>query len=146
MPKQYSGMGVSLLYPDSWTISEEGDSSSREGVTLESPGGAFLAINAIHSQATPEEVLRQAAEAMDAEYEDIETESCPMQLAGQEFAGVIQRFYYLDFVVSSKLVILTIENKQYLVQIQGEDREVDQQSLVFEAILTSMLRSANVSK
>jgi len=146
MPKQYSGMGLSLLYPDSWTASEEGESESRQGVTLESPGGAFLAINPIHSPATPEEVLQQAAEAMDAEYEDIESESCHMQLAGQEYPGIIQRFYYLDFVVTSKMVILPVEGRQFLIQIQGEDREIDQQSLVFEAILTSMLRSANVAR
>lgn len=141
MPKQYSGMRISLLYPDTWTMTEDHPGQPRQGVVLESPGGSFLAINLLEGETSPEEVVRQASEAMTAEYEDIESEPLTLQIANQEFAGVVQRFYYLDFVIVSKIIAIPVDDALYLVQIQGEDRDIDQQTLVFEAILTSMLRS-----
>lgn len=141
MPKQYSGMRMSLLYPDTWNITEEAPGQPRQGISLESPGGSFLSINLLEGDQDGEEVVRLASEAMTAEYEDIESEPLSLQIAGDEFAGVIQRFYYLDFVIVSKLIAVRIVDGVYLIQIQGEDRDIEQQSLVFEAILTSMLRS-----
>lgn len=141
MPKQYSGMGLSFLYPDSWTATEEGQGERGSGVILESPGGSFLSITALSGDLEPEEVVQEAADAMNAEYEDIESEPLTVQIADQDFHGMIQRFYYLDFVIVSKLITVPVDDHLYLVQIQGEDRDMDQQSLVFEAVLTSMLRS-----
>ncbi|MGN6547796.1 MAG: hypothetical protein ACTHK7_22295 [Aureliella sp.] len=143
MPKQYSGMGLSFLYPDSWTATEEGEGQRSAGVILESPGGSFLSIMPLAADLEPEEAVREAAEAMDAEYEDIESEPLTVQIANQDFHGTTQRFYYLDFVIVSKLISMPLEDQLYLVQIQGEDRDMDQQALVFEAILTSMLRSVS---
>ena len=141
MPKQYSGMRMSLLYPDSWTITEDSPGQPRQGIILESPGGSFLSINLLEGEQQEDEVIRLASEAMTAEYEDIESETLNLQIANREFVGVVQRFYYLDFVIVSKLIAMQIEDGVYLIQIQGEDRDIDQQTLVFEAILTSMLRS-----
>lgn len=143
MPKQYSGLGLSFLYPDSWTATEDGQGERGTGVILESPGGSFLSIMALAGDLDPEEAVREAAEAMDAEYEDIESEPLTVHIADQDFRGTTQRFYYLDFVIVSKLIGMPLEDNLYLIQIQGEDRDMDQQALVFEAILTSMLRSVS---
>lgn len=141
MPKQYSGLGLSLLYPDTWTMSEETQGDRRQGVTLESPGGSFLSINLMDAGQDAEAVVDEAVQAMDAEYEDIESEPYTVDLAGQLYEGTVQRFYYLDFVIVSKLFAIDTDDSVYLIQIQGEDRDMDQQSMVFEAILTSMVRS-----
>lgn len=140
MPKQYSGLGLSFLYPDTWTVSEEA-TEGRPAVSLESPGGSFISISALSADEDPEDTLDEAAEAMNAEYEDVESEPYNVTIAGHEYEGILQRFYYLDFVVASKLLAIETEDRLYLVQIQGEDRDMDQQSLVFDAILTSMLNS-----
>lgn len=108
---------------------------------LETPGGSFLAITQIEPGQSADNIVAEAAEAMDAEYEDIESEPYTLQLADQEFHGTILRFYYLDFVIVSQLIAMQCGDRLFLVQVQGEDRDVEQQSLVFEAILTSMLRS-----
>ncbi len=86
-------------------------------------------------------MLDEAAAAMNAEYEDVESEPYQVDIAGHQYAGLIQRFYYLDLLVASKLLTIKTDDQLYLVQIQGEDRDMDQQSMVFDAILTSMLRS-----
>ena len=141
MPKQYSGMGLSFLYPDSWTAAEEGQGERGSGVILESPGGSFMSIMAVAGELEADDAVREAADAMDAEYEDIESEPLTLQIADQDFHGLTQRFYYLDFVIVSKLLGMPLDDQLFLVQIQGEDRDMDQQAMVFEAILTSMIRS-----
>jgi hypothetical protein len=132
------------MYPDNWKVSEEA-ADGRPGLSLESPGGSFLSISAMEPEQDAEDILDEAAQAMDAEYEDVESEPCTVDIAGQSYPGVIQRFYYLDFVVASKLLAIDTDDQMYLVQIQGEDRDMDQQSIVFEAILTSMLQSLHGS-
>lgn len=141
MPKQYTGLGLSLLYPDTWTISEETQGDRRQGVSLENPAGSFLSINLLDPGQDADAVLDEAVEAMSAEYEDIESEPYTLDIDSLHVAGTIQRFYYLDFVIVSKLFAIVAAESLYLVQIQGEDRDMDQQSIVFEAILTSMVRS-----
>ena len=136
-------MGLSFLYPDSWTATEEGQGERGSAVILESPGGSFLSIMALSDDLEVDEAVREAADAMDAEYEDIESEPLTLQIGDQDFHGLTQRFYYLDFVIVSKLIGMPLDDHLYLVQIQGEDRDMDQQALVFEAILTSMLRSVS---
>jgi len=186
MPKQYSAMGMSLMYPDSWSLSVEslageepvpvnsagtgdtdGDSvgattapndaaqfdteefstasasagEPARGITLESPGGSFLSINQVDSAQDVESVVREATATMAAEYEDIESEPLTISIDGQAFEGTVQSFYYLDLLIVSKLLAIKMDNSLYLIQIQGEDRDMEQQGIVFEAILTSMLRS-----
>ena len=140
MPKQYSGMGLTLLYPDTWTVSEE-TAEGRPTVSLENPAGSFLSISSLPIDDDGEEILNEAAEAMSAEYEDVESEPYVLDIAGHQYTGIIQRFYYLDLLVASKLLLVHTDDHLYLVQIQGEDRDMDQHSMVFDAILTSMLRS-----
>lgn len=186
MPKQYSAMGMSLMYPDSWSLSVEslageepvpvnpagtggmdGDTveatsaqdstvqldtdefptassaaaDPARGITLESPGGSFLSINQVDSAQDVESVVREATATMATEYEDIESEPLTISIDGQAFEGTVQSFYYLDLLIVSKLLAIKMDNALYLIQIQGEDRDMEQQGIVFEAILTSMLRS-----
>lgn len=144
MPKQYSGLGLTFLYPDTWTISEE-PSDGRPAVSLENPGSSFLSICSMPLDEDPAEMLAEAAEAMNAEYEDVESEPLLTEIAGREYEGIVQRFYYLDLLVASKLLAIRTDEHLYLVQVQGEDRDMDQHSMVFDAILTSMLRSLTPS-
>ncbi|MCC6510310.1 MAG: hypothetical protein IT423_14495 [Pirellulaceae bacterium] len=141
MPKQYTGLGLTLFYPDSWAINEEASGENRPGMALETPGGSFMSIHLLSPEQDATDAIEEAAEAMNAEYEDVESETYEVDIAGQLCIGTIQRFYYLDFVITSKLLTVESENSVYLIQIQGEDRDMDQQSMVFDAILTSMVRS-----
>lgn len=145
MPKQHSSMGLTLLYPDSWIASPDDTGLRGEGVIIESPGGSFVSINQLDAQRQPSEVIEEAADAMEQEYEEVESEPMTLEINGEEFEGIIQRFYYLDFVIVSKIFAFRLQNSLYLVQVQGEDRDIDQNNLVFDAILTSMMRSIDRS-
>jgi hypothetical protein len=141
MPKQYTGMGLTLLYPDSWKATEDEQAERGHGLLLENASGSFLSINLLDDQPDPEEVVLQAAEAMEAEYDEVESEELTIEIDKQAVNCLVQRFYYLDFVIVSKLLAIPFNEEVYLVQIQGEDRDIDQHNMVFEAILTSMVRS-----
>jgi hypothetical protein len=135
MPEKYEGLGLSLLYPETWKLDEDEDAGS---VSLETPSGSFLTITACDDLAF---AFEQAASAMRAEYDEIEEELVDSTLVGQRLEGVVQRFVYLDLIVTSRLLRLDLGEKKYLIQIQGEDSELDAQHRVFEAVLTSMCQS-----
>lgn len=137
MPGQFSGLGITLLYPDNWKMDQEDDDS----VSLESPGGAFLTITKLDSDVSPESAIEKARMAMEEEYEAIETETCSRQLSGVSLNGITQRFVFLDLIIAAHWLSLEHQQTTILAQIQGEDREVDELLPVFDAILTSMCQS-----
>lgn len=141
MPKQYEGMGISLLYPDNWQLTEDTVGEIVTGMTLESPEGAFLAVNRYSNISDIEEVISSAKDAMESEYEDVESEAEEILIADFDLLGTVQRFYYLDLIITSKLYAFLHHDDTYLIQIQGEDRDIDRLEPVFQAMLTSMLGS-----
>ncbi len=135
MPNKYEGLGLSLLYPETWRVDEESEANS---VTLETPTGAFLSISCSDDLNVD---LSRAQTTMEAEYDEVENEPCEITLGGQVFRGLTQRFVFLDLIITSQLLKLESSKGQYLVQIQGEDREIEELLPVFYAILTSMCQS-----
>ncbi len=140
MPKQYSGLGLTLLYPDTWTVSEE-TADGRPTVSLENPAGSFLSISSLPIDDDPEEIINEAADAMNAEYEDVETEDTQSISPDKSTLASSNGFIISTCWSPAKLLSVRTDDHLYLVQIQGEDRDMDQHSMVFDAILTSMLRS-----
>lgn len=135
MPEKYEGLGFSLLYPETWRVDEDPDARS---VNLETPTGAFLSLTlSDHLQAD----FERAQKAMEAEYDEVELEAAEVELAGHTLTGITQRFVFLDLIITSQLLKLETDSKKYLVQIQGEDREIEATLPVFHAILTSMCQS-----
>src|SRR5690606_4348871 len=100
MPEKYEGLGISLLYPETWKLEEDAEASS---LTLETPGGAFLTLST--SENLQADFLR-AQKAMEAEYDEVETEDCQSILAAHTLTGVTQRFVFLDLIVTSQLLKL----------------------------------------
>lgn len=137
MPEKYEGLGFSLLYPETWKLEEDQDAGS---VSLETSTGSFLTVTACEDL---QQAFEQAASAMRAEYDEVEEEAVELVLNGLQLEGIVQRFVYLDLIVTSRLHRLEVAEKKYLIQIQGEDGELDEQQRVFEAILTSMCQSMN---
>lgn len=125
------------MYPDNWKIEEETDQS----VTLESPDGAFLAIVQVTEEITPGDLLQQAKDAMLQEYEMIEEEIEPQQLAGSSFVAEVMRFVYLDLIIVARLMVIPYSGGLYLAHIQGVEQEIDNLTPVFNAMLTSMCAS-----
>lgn len=135
MPETYIGLGISILYPDNWKLEED---ESSEAVTLESPGGAFLSVTRVTETEDLEAPLERAREAMEAEYDEVEHESLVKLVGDQQLEGITQRFVYLDLIVTSHLLTMSNGHTTYLIQMQGEDQEMDQLEPVFDAMLTSL--------
>jgi len=137
MPEQYHGLGLSILYPDNWTVDEDEVSSV---VTIESPGGAAMTVTRLDDSEDLQSPMDQAKIAMEAEYDLVEQESIERDIEGVQLVGITQRFVYLDLIVASHLLSFKRDGIAYLVQIQAEDRDMERLEQVFEAILVSLCR------
>ncbi len=151
MPAHYKGFGISLLYPENWQMDEQFDDDDWEdddwdgsgSVTFESPTGAFMTINRFEPSQSPIAAVSQAESAMAREYDQVESEPLTREIGDRQMHGVIQRFFYLDLIIVSQLLGFTVPDGTYLIQIQGESRDIDQLSPVFDAMLVSMVKNLN---
>lgn len=139
MPQQYEGIGVSVMYPDGWSIEE--DTTDNDSVSFESPLGAFMTLTRYEGVSSVDAV-EKAQQVMVAEYDEVESETLERTIAGRELTGIALRFVYLDFLIVAELLSFSLGGSSYLVQIQGEDRDLDQLQPVFQAMLTSLFQNA----
>jgi hypothetical protein len=137
MPQQFDGLGLRLMYPDNWKVEDETDDSA----TIESPGGAFMSISRFPIGPSADEILAEATTAMEGEYEITETSNATVEIAGRSIPSRSLHFTYLDFEVTAKLQALITDESTYLIQTQGEDREMDELAVVFLAMQTSLCQS-----
>ena len=146
MTKIYQGLGLSCMYPENWTITEDTDAGNVTAFTLESPTSSFMTVTEFPWTLAPREAIDQARETMVEEYDETEFEPLEPDLMfrGEKMqdcrAGDV-RFYYLDLLVISRLISFTVDKKTFLVQIQAEDRDFDTLEMVFRAMMVSMLKS-----
>jgi len=150
MTKIYNGLGLSCMYPENWSITEDTDDGRVLGFTLESPTSAFMTVTEYPWTVAPREAVEQAQEIMKLEYDNIEYDEIDPGLEHDakplaDSRAVESNFYYLDLLVMSRFVAFTVDRKTFLVQIQAEDRDFQSLEMVFKAMLTSMLQSINVS-
>ena len=149
MTKIYQGLGLSCMYPENWSLTEDTDEGRVVAFTLESPTAAFMTVTEYPWTVAPREALEQAEEIMKAEYDNVEYEEIDPQLEldskplADSRAGDAH-FYYLDLLIVSRFVAFTVDRKTFLVQIQSEDRDFESLEMVFKAMLFSMLKSINI--
>ena len=149
MTKTFQGLGLSCMYPENWSLSEDTDDGRTVGFTIESPTSAFMTVTEYPWTVAPREALEQAQDIMKSEYDNIEYDEIDpgLELDGQPLAdsrASDANFYYLDLLVFSRFVSFTVDRKTYLVQIQSEDRDYEGLEMVFKAMLVSMFKSINV--
>lgn len=136
MPEKFDGLGVSFLYPDSWTVEQQ---EFTNAMTLHSTGSSFMTL--MDCGPTLDSTFEECQKLMAEEFEEIERSTIQQDIFGHRCDGLVQRFVYLDLIVTSTLLRIEKKDRQLLVQIQGEDRELSEQQAVFDAVLTSMLQS-----
>ena len=139
MPLNYNGLGVSVMYPDGWKIEEDG--TEENSVSFESPLGAFLTITR-YPELDFSDAVEKAHQVMLAEYDEVESEEFSRTIADREFHVTALRFVYLDFLIVAELFRFLMGGSTYLVQIQGEDRDIEKLQPVFQAMLTSLFQKA----
>ena len=149
MPGTFTGLGVTFLYPDNWEISDqiEATTESAGGVTLETPEGAFFALNRYPNVANPQTVIDQALAVLREEYEPLEVEPCGALAADPELAALGNQFteagndlsfYVLDLLITARLIAIVHEGDVLLLQMQAESRDFAKLEIVFAAVLKTL--------
>lgn len=141
MPAVFSKNGVRFAFPDNWTLDEEAlDGAST--VSVVSPDGAFWWL-AIHPPAIE---LAQAAKAvldgLRSSYDNFDAEGVVEVIADQETIGSDVNFFCLDLLSTARIRGFQTVDASYLMLWQAEDREFAQVQPVFQAITTSLIRTA----
>jgi hypothetical protein len=134
------------MYPENWNLIEDTEDGQTTGFTLESPTSAFMTVSEYPWNVSPRSAVESSAAAMTAEYEEVEQLEFEPQLSYrgqvlQDCRGIDLQFYYLDLLVTSRVIAFTVERKTYLIQIQAEDRDFATLEQVFQAMIISMLQS-----
>ena len=138
MPATFSSFGIQFLYPENWIVAEREKDASTVGVTLELPTGGFLSIERELQGMLDEELIEEVSDTIETEYEEVEREEISLEGAGRDERTVDFRFYYLDLLIISRLVLITIGDFRYLIQFQAESRDFDANELVLAAILQQL--------
>ena len=143
MPATFDSFGMKFMYPDNWVVSPRSPEDAEEGLTLELPGGGFFSVEFDDGELTDEEILQKVNSAIAEEYEEIESEEVPGgELSGDERA-VDFRFFYLDLLVVSRVILLGHHGRRMIIQFQAESRDFDANEMVLEAILKQIREQAN---
>ena len=135
MPATFDSFGVKFLYPDNWVVSERDPEEGDLGTTFDLPGGGFFSIESDNERWTDEELLQRVGDTIESEYDDMESEEVSLvdQIAGEK--AVDFRFFYLDLLIISRIVLLTVADRRLLIQFQAESRDFEANELVLTAIL-----------
>jgi hypothetical protein len=135
MPATFESFGIKFLYPDNWTQTDRGAGEGDQGVTLELPSGGFFTIERERQGQLVEELIEEVSQSLEEDYGEVEREAIQLANALPTEQAVEFRFYYLDLLIISRLVVLTVGGATYVVQMQAESRDFDANEMVFAALL-----------
>lgn len=143
MPETFEQYGLRVLYPDNWQLSERAEGEP-PGAFWETPGGGFLSVDEVDgdNDEAIDALFEKTLATMRADYGEVETEEITSSIAGGFYRGVEYRFYYLDLIIQSRLIIVlggggkdTGAAKDWAIQVQAESRDWDTNEAVFDAML-----------
>lgn len=139
MPASFDSIDLKFLYPENW-VELPRDDDAADGVTLELPGGGFFSIEKVHDRRPAEVILDELVESVGQAYQDAEHEPVPLDPAivppHQFDASAAEiRFYFLDLLIVSRLILITRRDARYVIQAQAESRDFDANLPVFDAVL-----------
>ena len=143
MTAVYDKLKLHFLYPENWKLIDSVGAESEDAhvVSLESPSGSSTWTVHVYGTDVPQdEILKETIAALEETYDDVEIAPIEETVAGYPCNGVEALFYCLDFLVRARLLLLTTDEHTLLIWTQAEDRDFDQQAIVFSAISTSLLQ------
>lgn len=142
MPATFESFGIRFLYPDNWTVAARAEDESDDGVTLELPSGGFFSIELEDEGRSDDEVIDRVAATIREEYQEIETEPVILAGASEGETCIDMRFYYLDLLIISRLILIKLQGETLIIQVQAESRDFDENERVIEAILQQIRPAA----
>ncbi|MAI71190.1 MAG: hypothetical protein CMM01_09785 [Rhodopirellula sp.] len=141
MPAKFESFGIKFLYPDNWKEIERPVDEGSDGVTLELPTGGFVSLEQELEGKSVREIIEEVADSIGEEYDEIEREEVFLTGALPNEKSIDFRFYYLDLLIVSRLIILLAGGRTLILQLQAESRDFDENELVFAAILKQIRES-----
>lgn len=142
MTVTYQQNSIQFQYPENWTLTDDPSEPLPRAISLESPGGHIMWSVHLHpADADMDEILDEAIDTLRESYEDLElsTETVEFEVSQGKAFGAL--FFCLDFLVRIKLQVYRTEDYTLLLWYQCEDRDFDQQEMVFRAISTTLMQS-----
>lgn len=141
----YDQSGIRFLYPENWSVTQDQHHDLPRSVMIESPNGAFWSVDVHPFSVRPEELIENAIATLREEYQELEAEAVEEVVGGSEAIGYDVNFWYLDFVIESRLRSFRFGHATYMLIYQAEMRDFQQLEMVFRAITESMLREATTA-
>jgi hypothetical protein len=141
MPAVYQKLGVNLLYPENWSITDEDDEDWPRTVTLQSQETGFWSLHVYPPRHNVQDVINELIAAIGTEFSDIEVLPAEETFGDTDTTGVDLAFFYLDLLVEAKIRCLHTPSATLVWLYQAESREFEQMEPVFQAIAVSMLRT-----
>lgn len=141
MPAIYQNLGVNLLYPENWSITDEDDVDWPRSVTLQSPETGFWSLHVYPPDQEVKPVVKELVAAIQNEFTDIEVLPAKETFGETNTTGVDLAFFYLDLLVEAKIRCLRTPSSVLIWLYQAESREFEAIEPVFQAITVSMLKT-----
>ena len=142
MPGLYDHAPLRFQYPENWEIIDEDSQNWPHTVTVQSPDGSFWSLYAYPLSRASEGLVEDALQSLRAEYPELEATAVSELLDDVELTGFDVYFYCLDFLITAQIRCGKVGNYLYLMMAQAEDREFGRIGVVFRAMLTSLIMSA----
>jgi hypothetical protein len=136
MPSTFDDFGLRFLYPDNWLVQSRDSDEESDSVTLEMPNGGFFSVTRHRGAPSIDDVIESIADAMRAEYPEIEIE--PLDTIDDETESMELRFYYLDLLIVARITAMVLAEHTVVVQVQAESRDFDIGEPVYNAMLKSI--------
>ncbi|MBE6427766.1 MAG: hypothetical protein E7028_04140 [Planctomycetaceae bacterium] len=112
--------GFNLEYPDEWEIEYEEDPGHE--LTLYSPNGAFWSLTRRPAFMEPDDLLKEALEALTAEYPEAEISTAFEEFPKQRLDGFDIDFFYLDLPCLAMIRSIRSGTFTYLLYVQTMDQ------------------------
>ena len=135
MTAVYEKPGVRFLYPENWELDNRDEESWPWSVSVHSPDGA---------ESLPVDLDKMTDETLDAVREEFsesffEHDPASEEINGQTAHGYDINFFYLDFLIQSKLRSFPLGPSGCVVLYQAEQRDFDRLERVFQAITARLI-------
>ena len=141
MPAIYDNLGVQLLYPENWMITDEDDDGWPRTVTLQSTQTGFWSLHVYPPAHDVKAAVKELIGAIQSEFTDIEVLPAKETFGETATTGVDLAFFYLDLLVEAKIRCLRTPSSTLIWLYQAESREFESIEPVFQAIAVSMLKT-----
>ncbi|MDR3182637.1 MAG: hypothetical protein LBT89_06915 [Planctomycetaceae bacterium] len=147
--KEYDCYRIYVAYPENWLLEESAMESADGSLVLSNGSGAFWLLKKYPFGTNPDDIAKEAVDAMLSEYGDIEIERFDKVLSsGRAVSGFDMTFFYLDLMNTAKVYCFEQDSQTMAVFWQtGNQLVINQdEEISLEDVLEAVTHSFFVGK